>query len=201
MVCAETEDKYNALYIELNSLKLDSVSLYFNTQWHSCVREWAQFGRTGVCNFLNTTSNRLESLSQKIKGVLTKYSNIVKFFKDLNTMTTVTASEKNIKAVQSRMKVSRITECDETLIKFKKILTNFAYMQLVPEYDNQIETDSANNVITTDQNCTCFFFSSMGLPCRHIFKKRSECKMDVFDENLCLQRWKKEYLYASHPAY
>lgn len=94
MVYAESEDKYKYLYDQLIALNHANVSDYFNSHWHCCVREWAQFGRNDNYNFLTTTSNRLESLNQKIKLVLTRYSNIVKSFKDLKTTVISLNSEK-----------------------------------------------------------------------------------------------------------
>ena len=46
-------------------------------------------------------------------------------------------------------------------------------------------------------SCKCSFYSSMHLPCRHIFAVRTVEKEDLFSESLCDFRWTNKF-YKSH---
>ncbi len=132
----------------------------------------------------------------------TKCSILKRFFTDLSTIASVIASEKNIKTVQTRMKITRFCDSDSTLVKYKQLLTNYAYNKVRNEYEECNDTIPYNvPFITNEASCTCQFYIGMGLPCKHIFKFRRDAMCDLYDESLCIRRWWKEYLYASHPAY
>lgn len=65
MVYAVSEESYNNLYDELESLHLPDVMEYFNTFWQEIRYEWSLYGRNKYANYLNYTSNRVESLNKK----------------------------------------------------------------------------------------------------------------------------------------
>ena len=45
--------------------------------------QWVEGLKHNTCHFLNSTNNRLESLNQKIKNVVSKYSSMLTFFRGL----------------------------------------------------------------------------------------------------------------------
>lgn len=51
---------------------------------------------------------------------------------------------------------------------------------------------------STDQSCSCAFFRSMKLPCKHIFKKREQKNLSLFDPTICDNRWTRNYYIKSH---
>lgn len=107
MIHSKSLQEYNALYEDLKNTRIESIILYFNSQWHNCVNEWTMFGRNLNNHYLNTTTNRLESLNQKLKLVVNKYSNLVRFFKDLNITVNVLASERDNRIVKDTMKKTK----------------------------------------------------------------------------------------------
>lgn len=157
----------------------------------------------------------MESINQKIKLILGRYSNIVKFFDDLKIVISVRSSELDMKSVRSYMRVKRIDEKNPTLLKYKEFLTDYAYRKLHHEYEKQIDVkfqnidaDSAiisvrnGYIITTNpNNCTCTFFCSMGLPCRHLFSFFSYNESDLFNNELCLTRWTRIYYGNNKPTF
>lgn len=56
---------------------------------------------------MERTTDRVESLNQKIKIVVTKYSNLNTFFKDLMVSISSSACEKNEKVIRQEMKRPR----------------------------------------------------------------------------------------------
>ena len=46
-------------------------------------------------------------------------------------------------------------------------------------------------------SCECIFFTSMKLPCRHIFALRQKLELPLFDPDICDKRWTSEYYRAT----
>ena len=61
-------------------------------------------------NYLNRTNNRVESINQKLKKVISKFSNIVTFFEDLMRVVSSLRMERDHKVIVVFQKVKvRIT--------------------------------------------------------------------------------------------
>lgn len=114
---SRSSHEYESLYQQLLSLNMESVTDYYNTNWHNIKQEWTLFGRNQHSNYLNTTNNRTESLNQKIKMISCRHSNLTRFFENIFITVSVTASEKDIRAVRLTMKTPRQRFDDENLVK------------------------------------------------------------------------------------
>lgn len=104
---ATSEDSYDSSYKELLDLNLDEVTKYYDDNWHHIRQEWTQYGRNKFANYLNQTNNRSESINQKFKLMSNRYANLLTFFDNIISTVTILASERNIRAVKSTMRVSR----------------------------------------------------------------------------------------------
>lgn len=104
---SESRHVYNRNYKELCDLKLEHVTRYFDENWHNIKDEWSCFGRNEHVHFMSTTNNRSERLNLTIKDIGNRNSNLLVFFGNLSTTVAALASEKDIEAVRSRMKVER----------------------------------------------------------------------------------------------
>lgn len=215
MVYSVSEESYDSLYEELYNLDLLDVMEYFNTNWHGIRLEWALFGRNKYSNYLNYTSNRVESLNQKIKLIITKQSTLTKFFSDLNICIASISSEKDIKAIKSTMKTKRLRILDTVEQKYSDHLTSFAFTKLRDEYaklenvefkdvNEQNEFATAifkdHEIKVTSTTCECWFIVTMMLPCRHILAYLKRKDEDLFVPHLCAERWTRSYFNISHPA-
>lgn len=60
-----------------------AVIQYFDRNWHGITEQWVKFHVVQHHMFGNRTNNRLESLNQKIKAVVAKYSTLPMFFHHL----------------------------------------------------------------------------------------------------------------------
>lgn len=130
--------EYNNLYDELVNLNLPSVLQYFNNNWHGVKEEWTIFGRNKHNNYLNTTSNRVESFNQKLKLIVKKNSTLPKFFADLQIFLSSLASEKNLKAIKTRMRSKRQRVFDNVQRDYNEFLTSFSFNKLMHEYANYV---------------------------------------------------------------
>lgn len=104
---SSSEESYQSIYNELLELNLKEVSQYYHDNWHHIRDEWTQYGRNKYANYLNATNNRTESINQKFKIISNRYANLLTFFDNIMTTVSVLASERNIRAVRSTMRVPR----------------------------------------------------------------------------------------------
>ena len=79
---ADLEEIYTTAYVELVGLGIGKLSAYYNKNWHP-IRLERVHRMKHKFNMLNSTNNRVESMTKHLKSVITKYSNIATFFRDL----------------------------------------------------------------------------------------------------------------------
>lgn len=112
---SKSRASYDQLYTQLCDLRLKHVKKYFDKNWHNIHDEWTLFGRNKFANFMNTTNNRSERINRTIKELCKRNSNLLVFFENLSTTMAVLASEKDIKAIRSSMKLQRKRFADTVL--------------------------------------------------------------------------------------
>lgn len=56
-----------------------------------------------------------------------------------------------------------------------------------------IQFSSGNKIQVTDKDCSCKYWQSLGLPCKHMLAAREKLYLPVFDKNLVAVRWTKQY--------
>lgn len=117
LVYSISKEIYDAAYQELLNTKLEEVINYFNENWNNIRDEWTIFGRNKYANYLNYTNNRTESINQKFKMLANRYANLFTFFNNIFATVSVLASERNIRAVTSTMRVQRQRFDDECLVR------------------------------------------------------------------------------------
>lgn len=116
IVYSQSEEVYQSAYDELCDLNLDKVTAYFNTNWHSIKEQWTMHGRNKYANYMNTTNNRSERLNRTIKQIGNRHANLLTFFENVSTSVAVLASEKDIAAIRSTMRVER-QRFDDAVLK------------------------------------------------------------------------------------
>lgn len=96
--------------------------------------------------------------------------------------------------------------------RYNGLLTPFAFEKVELQYelapnviflsfdDIEAVVNNKNNDIVSPTRCSCLFFSSMELPCRHILQFFIMNEMDPFEPQLCAIRWTNNYYNDSHPA-
>ncbi|KAI0241980.1 hypothetical protein LSAT2_015341 [Lamellibrachia satsuma] len=171
-------------------------------QWVEGLKEqWVEGLKVQQRNFLTRTNNRVESINQKLKSVITKFSNIVLFFKDLKVALSMLETERNYRIAQIVQKTSVIRHAagspEEAYCEF---LTPYAFRYVTEQLSAARSRDDTRETATfTSCDCgVCDFWTAMGLPCRHIFRRRLLAKEDLFDGQLVLRRWQKVYYLSSY---
>lgn len=212
MAFARTALEYDELHQDLVGANLRSVSDYFNTNWHPIREQWVDGLKNENVTFQNRTNNRIESINQKLKSVITKYSSLPQFFSQLLVAVDSLRVERDHRALSVFQKV-RVTpfKPDSPEYSYMQILTPYALGYVVKQLDlahkvkilrqsgNVYEINSSegiNQVTPTD--CDCTFRKSMQLPCRHIFAVRNYCEADLYSSELCATRWTLAYYRSNH---
>lgn len=221
MVYARSATEYDRLYRNLRRLNCPRVIEYFDNNWHNIKEQWVGYEVNKFANFENRTNNRLESLNQKIKAVVSKYARLSTFFDDLITCIASYNIERDHAAAVGIMKSILATSIDtEYDTKYSKILTQFAYQKYKKQSIKAERVEFARiaeleaecmehnvRIAVSDDSCSCDFFNTMKLPCAHVIAFLVHHKEEPFKPTLCADRWKrekalfsKEFNYATVPS-
>ena len=204
-----SEEKYDDYYKQLKASGLRSVIEYYDANWHPVRHQWVQ-GFKGHSFSLNTkTNNRLESLNAKVKSVCSKYASLPVFFDHFFSLLKCLRNERDHSTLMAIAKKSVSTfNVHSSEYQFAESLTPYAFeyvsKQLSLRHNVSIETandsnefivNSSNGKLTVTHNiCTCTFWKSMRLPCRHILAVREKNELPLFEPSLASTRWTKRYM-------
>ena len=124
MVYAGSEEEYSKLYDNLMNAPQQVVE-YFDKNWHAIRHQWVDGLKNASCNFMNRTNNRVESINQKLKSVITRYSGVTQ---DLMKCLTTLRVERDHRALEITMKrrVSNFTD-DSAFGQYMSLLTPYAF--------------------------------------------------------------------------
>lgn len=212
---SESEETYNIHYSKLISLNVQDLTEYYEKNWHSIKDEWVLYEQNRHFIIKNRTTNRLESLNQKLKSVVARYCTLGKFFHDIIISVVSTNVERDHKAITMVEKMPINSQhVDEVEKKIRNHLTAYSANHVCSEYHKSskmiftsIENDihilkKPSAVIKATYNyCDCGSISSMGLPCRHIMAVRRLLNLPIYEESLSRNRWTRSYYLASHPVF
>ena len=125
---SQTAEMYTTLYDELKQCAPPSAIEYFDKNWHCIHEQWVDGLKKSNCNFMNRTNNRLESMNQKFKMVITRYSGMTDFFRDLMKCLVSLNMERDHRAIELTSK-RQITEYEEGSIFdcYAGLLTPYAF--------------------------------------------------------------------------
>ena len=161
-------------------------------------------------NFLDTTNNCLESINSKLKRVIDCYSSLENFVTEFFTVLYVLRNERDNKtAINFRKTKVCYFSVNPPGQKYFKFLTNSAENFVLNQIErsnsvnnlkrislHQFEINTSDFVVKFSLNvCDCNFYTSMKLPCQHIFAAREMSNIDLFDESLCDMRWTASYYH------
>ena len=159
-------------------------------------------------NFLNTTNNRVESFNGELKSVIERYSSLEELLLGLFITLYATRNERNHKAAINYQKRKVLKYLPGSIQEqYPTLLTSYAaeFVTEQIEYLDRVGnmTENHNGIFhvrssrgvekVTRRSCTCLFFSSMRLPCRHIFAVRQAAGENMYDKSLCDIRWTSDF--------
>lgn len=215
MAKSNTEDRYNNLYQKLKLIAPEKVMEYFDASWDPIKEEWCIYAMN-CGNLGNFTNNLLESVNGKIKDVAGKYNTLLQFANLFFTYIYVTREENAFKDFQTTWRK------DIDLVKKSSVVQFFSkalYSKSFQIVEEQISLSEAltvqnldpkkqfcnfkmnsNMIKSTPTTCDCFIFKSYLLPCRHIFRTRTEFGLDLCFLPVETIRWTKSYQEGAEKA-
>ncbi len=200
----EYEDNYNDLKVS----GLKSVIDYFDTNWHPICHQWVECFKGANFTVGERTNNRLESINAKIKSVCSKYASLTTFFDQFFAVLACLRNERDHSTLMALVKKPVLAfPPNSPEVKFAEFLTPYAttyvHKQLVLHARTNIQNDtgihcevaSSNGLlIVTPNRCQCTFWTSMHLPCRHIFTVREHRHVPLFSTDGVAARWTNDYM-------
>lgn len=214
MAYSKNEAAYQVQYELLLSTRLNPVIEYFNDNWHPIRDEWVEGQKNRHSNFLNSTNNRLESINQKLKAVVSRHSSLLEFNKQLQCCLSSLKVERDHRAASIfHKRPVYFDNLKEDELHYFNTCTPFAFHHIQKQLSLQektgkilekkssefyvVESKSGNIQVSPDK-CQCAFFTSMHLPCKHIFGLRKQLKYPLYCNSLCDKRWTKDHYFTSH---
>lgn len=201
---SSTAEKYESNRRLLNDTGFTKVSEYFEANWHPIRCEWVTCF-INTFNFNNRTNNRLESINQKIKSVCSAFSDLETFFQDFRTVVSSLRIERDSKALVCTSKVSVFGIGTTVEAQYTRLLTPYAAKFVRRQFEKRSKVKIVDGCVTTAETflyeCSCSFYQSMKLPCKHIFALRESNEQPMFDETLVHKRWRLDNYRTSHVAH
>lgn len=204
-----SEEVYAAKYSEFSTKAPKKVLEYYNENWHPIKNEWTVFSM--ACgNLSNRTNNRMESINNKIKQVVPKRSTLVCFLENFFEWLNSHKYERDHKAVQHVLKRPVTIFAPESCeFRYLEYVTNYAFKFVIDSIessksiktdkiskstDEQFEVKTGGTTFETSiETCNCSYWTSMLLPCNHIFAIRTLEGLPLFAEHLVDFRWTQKY--------
>lgn len=205
---ARNENIYMQKYEEFTQLcPNDRVKSYFDTNWHNIRNEWVEGLKAQQFNLGTRTNNRLESFFQKLKDFVKTKDSLKSFFIGFMDCLATLRNERRLRAIKSITKVSTVPLGSATEVKYNQLLTKFAFQKVQEqmEYSSKVvvlsasEVQTTHGILTVNNCCECSFYSTMKLPCRHIFAVKRFNNEDLFIPEVVNERWTREYNYSYLP--
>ena len=214
MAYATGEDQYLQFYDQLKGTNIKSVLEYFDTNWHCIRQQWVNGLKNDDISFMNRTNNRVESINQKIKSVMSKHSSINQFCSELLKVLSTLRVERDHKVICFFRKVpAAIYSVDSAEQKYMDLLMPYALnyvlkqielaskVKLLDRNGTTIVESSEGPLCVTAEDCQCSFWKTMQLPCRHILAFRTQHSSSLYSSSLCAVWWTQMYYKSSHKVF
>ena len=169
--------------------------------WYDIWNEWV-VGLKNSCNFGNNTNNRTENANRLLKQVTDKFSNLKRFFVDLEVAVDSMRLERDRRHADAIMKRPCLGDKDNVPdMKYASLLTPYAYKIVVKQMQlsEKVNIDSSEDKVTliissgettvTATSCSCGFVLLYLLPCRHVLAMRKKLGLDVYFTDLVHETW------------
>lgn len=154
------------------------------------------------------TNNRLESINAKVKSVCSKYANLSSFFDQFLAVLSCLRNERDHSTLMALAK-KRVSaySANSPEEEFANLLTPYAvkyvYKQLalrnkvgvIDDDGVQCTVSSFSGILSVTANtCQCTFWTTMHLPCRHMFAVREKHDLSLYSIDGVSTRWTLSYM-------
>ena len=209
MAHSSNEAMYNLNMNRLAAVGCARVLDYAWSSWHDIRSQWVEGLKEQHLTLGETTLQRMESVSVKMKSVCCEIASLQQFFMEFRTFLT---SMRNGRTHHAMMMLTRkpTTAMADDLLPYRDCLTPYAFRMVqqqhteslslgtCSEVDQDVDTFLFESAAGTDTTrlgcCSCRIYTSRRLPCKHLLYVH-RLRDAEFDESIFDSRWKRaDYL-------
>ena len=216
LVYARNAKKFDDEWAKLASY--EAFVAYMTTNWLAIKHWWVYYERMCHVNLGNGTNNRVESQFGKIKQVLSRKRRMNECIRLLLAVVRCADIQGRFQQFKNRYKVTYRNCATSAADGYFAVCTPYATKHIIDQMQKasadkyiirqdgdvtNVENRKSKDVYSVQSNastCTCPFFGTMCLPCRHILLVRSTAGLDIVDAQLVADRWKLSSDVGSMPV-
>ena len=197
-VYSVSEEDYIEKYEAFKEAANDKVMDYYNRNWHSIKEEWVEGLKSKQLNLQTRTNNRLESFFGHLKSCTNVRGSLQDIITGFLKFVRQLRRERAHKMTRATTTISTVPLDTQEEKNFKEFCTPYAFkfvqsqLKLVDKVpmteDGKVNSRSGIRN-TTEYGCDCTTYTSMNLPCRHIFAVLKYKEEDLFCPTLVNKRW------------
>lgn len=195
MCYVQHEDQYDMLLEELECIGNQRLTSYFMDNWHNIRHQWVQGLQGNSVAFINRSNTRVEHISNRITGVITKYKSVGDMFRYLIIVIKSLHQERYQRILDALLRQPTYPEISNTERYYGELLTPYAFNVVATQLRHSTTMDrlGGTTVQGSTHNCECPLWSVMELPCKHILYHRSIAGLDLFFPSGVGRRWTRQY--------
>jgi len=186
---------------------------YLTDNWYPLKECWVHYQKNRETNLGNTTTNRIEVQFGKLKQIMKSKVSLSVCLKQLLQFVKSVQMQSSFDKFSVQTKVTYNSLADTDVGQYFGLCTRYACDKILKSLDKSKAsniivaktdgiasehsvTNTATNAVytvTDCSQCTCMYFSSALLPCKHVFAVRTfEC-LSVYDPSLIARHWLLSY--------
>ena len=165
---------------------------YLNENWYPVKERWVHHLKNAKTNLGNTTTNRIESLFGKLKQIVKSKVSLAVCLRQLLQFVKSTNLQSDFSQFQSQNKVTYNHRLASELNNYYTVFTRYACAKIAKSVTKSKATslcvsggsDASEHVVTNNETnasyivrdfakCSCLYFASQALPCKHVFATRT----------------------------
>ncbi|KAK3912071.1 Protein FAR-RED IMPAIRED RESPONSE 1 [Frankliniella fusca] len=195
MIYSKTDEEYNELYESLKQVASSAfMTDYFNKYYHNCPSAWTRKSKSKSPNLGNDTTNRNESMNQKIKGIVDRSFELKECIVQIRSFLMNKANTMAYRRYLMLAKRAYVANCSDPEVQaILDTCTPFAAKFLRAELEEAKKEPVKIIYETTLTTCNCYFAKSLLLQCRHTMRMRAAKGLPLFSKDLISQRWLQSY--------
>ena len=207
-VYALSEQQLSDTFKDIEKLSTD-FHRYMVKNWLSCKESWCMYQQKDVFTMFNSTTNRIEAHHRVLKLHLKSSSsfswNLERLLIILDQHAHVVSHKEFVEKMYTTVNTSQLSA---NLQPFFQYCTGYAAHKVAEEYKKSITKKyqivdgsdgyKVHGAIVYDipkllSSCSCLFFSTMQLPCRHLLFILVQQNKNIFNKEMIAERWTKQY--------
>ncbi|XP_064479382.1 uncharacterized protein LOC135392605 [Ornithodoros turicata] len=195
MCYIQHEDQYDMLLEELECIGNAKLTAYFHENWHGIRHEWVRGLQRDTVAFVNRSSSRVEHISNRIAGVITKYKNLGETIRYLVLVTDSLRQERDQRILDALLRQPTYPSMSDVERRYGEHLTPYAFNVVVTQLKHgaALERLGGATIPGSTHACDCPLSTLMELPCKHILYRRRVAGLDLFFPGGIGLRWTRKY--------